>query len=158
MSNATDKKENSYFNLNINGLGYISHVRQVTNGNSTFTCCTLNALSGPTENADYTRFDITVAGKEATSLINRCQKSCDDDKKVMIGFVLSGVKPDIFTLSKGEHAGESRVSLKSRLIRVDWVKIDGEIVYKAERPDSSASTPPAKDKGEPQKQYVPNSF
>lgn len=73
-------KETNYFNLNINGLGYITNVRQVVNGNSKFTCCTLNALSGPTDNADYTRFDVTVAGKDATSLINRCQKSCDEDK------------------------------------------------------------------------------
>ncbi|EHI5302097.1 DUF3577 domain-containing protein, partial [Salmonella enterica] len=68
MSGNTDKKEVNYFNLNISGLGYISNVRQVVNGNSKFTCCTLNALTGPTDNADYTRFDVTVAGKDATSL------------------------------------------------------------------------------------------
>ncbi|CIL99788.1 Uncharacterised protein [Salmonella enterica subsp. enterica serovar Typhi] len=31
----------------------------------------------------------------------------------MIGFVLSGIKSDIFTLAKGDHAGENRVSLKT---------------------------------------------
>ncbi|EEH4118732.1 DUF3577 domain-containing protein [Salmonella enterica subsp. enterica serovar Newport] len=155
MSGNTDKKEVNYFNLNISGLGYISNVRQVVNGNSKFTCCTLNALTGPTDNADYTRFDVTVAGKDATSLINRCQKACDEDKKVMISFVLSGIKPDIFTLSKGEHAGENRVSLKTRLIRIDWIKIDKEIVYKAEKP---TSTPPVQDQTPQQKQYAENSF
>ncbi|EGO7326723.1 DUF3577 domain-containing protein [Salmonella enterica] len=149
-------KETNYFNLHVNGLGYITNVRQVVNGNSRFTCCTLNALSGPTDNADYTRFDVTVAGKDATSLINRCQKSCDEDKKVMIGFVLSGIKTDIFTLTKGEHAGENRVCLKTRLIRVDWIKIDGKIVHKAEKPDST-STPPAQNQSA-QKQYAPDSF
>ncbi|EMJ2325044.1 DUF3577 domain-containing protein, partial [Salmonella enterica] len=39
MSGNTDKKEANYFNLNINGLGYISNVRQVVNGTSKFTCC-----------------------------------------------------------------------------------------------------------------------
>ncbi|ECW8929505.1 DUF3577 domain-containing protein, partial [Salmonella enterica] len=29
-------KETNYFNLNINGLGYITNVRQVVNGNSKF--------------------------------------------------------------------------------------------------------------------------
>ncbi|EAA9217000.1 DUF3577 domain-containing protein [Salmonella enterica] len=149
-------KETNYFNLHVNGLGYITNVRQVVNGNSRFTCCTLNALSGPTDNADYTRFDVTVAGKDATSLINRCQKSCDEDKKVMIGFVLSGIKTDIFTLTKGDHSGENRVSLKTRLIRVDWIKIDGKIAYKAEKPDST-STPPAQNQSA-QKQYAPDSF
>ncbi|EEP9821182.1 DUF3577 domain-containing protein [Salmonella enterica subsp. diarizonae] len=154
MSGNTDKKEVNYFNLNINGLGYIGNVRKIENGNSAFTCCTLNALCGPTDKADYVRFDVTVAGKDATSLINRCQKACDEDKKVMIAFVLSGVKPDIFTLSKGEHAGENRVSLKTRLIRIDWIKVDGEIVYKAEK---AGSTPPAQNQTS-QKQYVEDSF
>ena len=146
-------KETNYFNLNISGLGYITNVRQVVNGNSKFTCCTLNALSGPTDNADYTRFDVTVAGKEATSLINRWMKSCEADKKVMIGFVLSGIKSEIFTLTKGEHAGENRVSLKTRLIRVDWIKIDGEIVHKAEKPNS---TPPTQ--SQPSQPYPADSF
>lgn len=149
-------KENNYFNLSINGLGYITNVRQVVNGNSKFTCCTLNALSGPTDNADYTRFDVTVAGKDATSLINRCQKSCDEDKKVMVGFVLSGIQPGIFTLTKGEHEGENRVTLKTRLIRVDWIKVDGKIVFKAEK---SNSTPPAQSQpAQKQNQYVSDSF
>ncbi|MDR8470641.1 DUF3577 domain-containing protein, partial [Acinetobacter baumannii] len=84
-----------------------------------FLSCVINALSGPTDNPAYVRFDISVAGKEASSLIARCQKAVDEDKKVLLGFNLSNPSTDIFTLNKGDHAGEQRVSLKARLIKVE---------------------------------------
>lgn len=49
---------------------------------------------------------ISVAGKDATSLIGRCQKAVDEDKKVLIGFTLSNPSADIFTFNKGDHASE----------------------------------------------------
>ena len=119
-SNASNTgKSKDYFNLTINGLGYLSNVRQVNAQSGTFISCVINALSGPSDSPSYVRFDVTVAGKEASSLINRCQKAVDEDKKVLIGFVLSNPSTDIFQLKNGEHAGESRVSLKARLIKVD---------------------------------------
>lgn len=96
----------------------------------------VNALSGPTDSPTYVRFDTTVAGKEATDLISRCQKAVDEDQKVLLSFTLSNLTSDIFTLNKGEHAGEQRVSLKARLIKVDWIKIDQAMVYKAEKTES----------------------
>lgn len=158
MSNANQAQQNAtknteYFNLTINGMGYLSNVRQVNGPNGTFISCVVNALSGPTDNASYTRFDCTVSGKEASSLINRCQKACDEDKKVLLGFVLSNPKTDIFTLNSGEHAGEQRVSLKARIIRIDWIKIGQEKVFQAEK---SHSQPPQQ--GSAQPSYAENSF
>ena len=87
MSSQTQQAstKTEYFNLTIKGMGYLSNIRQVNGPNGTFISCVVNGLSGPTDNASYTRFDVTVAGKEASSLINRCQKSVDEDKKVLIG-------------------------------------------------------------------------
>ena len=82
-----------------------------------------------------------------------CQKAVDEDRKVLLGFTLSNLSTDIFTLNKGEHAGEQRVSLKARLIKVDWIKIGQEMVYKAEKSDSQ---PPQN--GTMQQQYAENSF
>lgn len=73
-------KSKDYFNLTINGLGYLSNVRQVNAQTGTFISCVINALSGPSDSPSYVRFDVTVAGKEASSLINRCQKAVDEDK------------------------------------------------------------------------------
>lgn len=70
------------------------------------------------------------------------------------GFTLSNLTSDIFTLNKGDHAGEQRVSLKARLIKVDWFKIGQAMVFKAEK---SESVPPTKTT-EQAKQYTDNSF
>jgi hypothetical protein len=154
-SNANNNgKSKDYFNLTINGLGYLSNVRQVNAQSGTFISCVINALSGPSDSPSYVRFDVTVAGKEASSLINRCQKAVDEDKKVLIGFVLSNPSTDIFQLKNGEHAGESRVSLKARLIKVDWVKIGQDMVFKTER----AEPQQAPNAASQQQSYAENSF
>lgn len=154
-SNASNiGKSKDYFNLTINGLGYLSNVRQVNAQSGTFISCVINALSGPSDSPSYVRFDVTVAGKEASSLINRCQKAVDEDKKVLIGFVLSNPSTDIFQLKNGEHAGESRVSLKARLIKVDWIKIGQDMVFKTER----AEPHQAQNTASQQQSYADNSF
>lgn len=154
-SNASNTgKSKDYFNLTINGLGYLSNVRQVNAQSGTFISCVINALSGPSVSPSYVRFDVTVAGKEASSLINRCQKAVDEDKKVLIGFVLSNPSTDIFQLKNGEHAGESRVSLKARLIKVDWIKIGQDMVFKTER----AEPQHVQNAASQQQSYAENSF
>jgi len=152
-STASTSQKTEYFNLNISGLGYLNSVRRINGPNGTFISCVINALSGPTDNPKYVRFDVTVAGKEASSLINRCQKSVDEDKKVLLGFTLSNPSTDIFTLNTGDHAGEQRVSLKARLIGIDWVKIGQDMVFKAEKSDS---VPPQGSQA--QQSYAEDSF
>lgn len=151
--NNTTSAKTEYFNLTIKGLGYLSNIRQVNYQNGAFLSCVINALSGPTDNPSYVRFDIVVAGKEATSLIGRCQKSVDEDKKVLLGFTMSNPSTDIFTLNKGDHAGEQRVSFKARLIKVDWIKVGQNMVYKSEKQDS---VPP--NNGSAQQEYAEDSF
>lgn len=135
-ANTTSTKA-EYFNLNIKGLDYLSNIRRIKTLNGGFLSVVIKALSGPTDNPTYVRFDATVAGKEATDLISRCQKAVDEDQKVLLGFTHSNLMSDIFTLNKGDHAGEQRVSLKPRLIKVDWIKIGLAVVYKSERSDST---------------------
>ncbi|HFP1464709.1 TPA: DUF3577 domain-containing protein, partial [Escherichia coli] len=77
----------------------------------------------------------------------------DEDRKVLIGFTMSNPSTDIFTLNRGEHAGEQRVSLKARLIKVEWIKIGQDMVYKTEK---SESIPPQN--GNTPREYAENSF
>ncbi|PVZ81180.1 hypothetical protein C9426_31790 [Serratia sp. S1B] len=153
QSTATQNQA-SYFNLHIEGLGYLSNIREITTANGSFLSCVINALHGSTEKPEYTRFDVTVSGKEANDLLRRCQKAVDEEKKVLLGFKLSNLTADVFTLTKGDHAGEPRPSLKARLIKVSWIKVGQEMVYKAEK---SAPTPEAPGSIE-QKQYVDDAF
>lgn len=155
MSQATStQNQTSYFNLYVDGLGYLSNLREVTTANGSFLTCVINALHGSTEKPDYTRFDVTISGKEASSLLRRCQKAVDEEKKVLLGFKLSNLTADVFTLTKGDHAGETRPTLKARLIKISWIKVGQEMVYKAEK---SAPTPEAPS-SDSKKQYPDNAF
>ncbi|HBT8071003.1 TPA: DUF3577 domain-containing protein [Klebsiella pneumoniae] len=147
--------ETNYFNLHVTGLGYLNNVREVQTRNGSMLCCSINALTGATDNPGYTRFDIMVVGKESSELILRCQKAIAEEKKVLLGFPLSNLSADVFTLTKGEHAGEVRPSLKARLIKVNWIKIGSEMVYKEEKPEPSV--PSAPDVPSP-KQFGDNQF
>lgn len=147
--------ENKYFNLHINGIGYLSNIRQVNGPKGQFLSAVINALSGPTDNPAYVRFDTTVAGENNVRLVNRCIKAVDEDKKVLMGFTLSNPSTDIFTLTRGDHAGEQRVSLKARLISIDWIRVGKEMVYKAEK---AQSVPPSDDTASEGRQYAADSF
>lgn len=92
--------------------------------------------------------------KEVSNFINRCQKAVDENKKVLIGFVLSNPSMGIFLLKNGEHSNESHISLKARLIKVDWVKIGQDMVYKTER----AELQQAPNVASQQQSYAENSF
>ncbi|CAP78619.1 hypothetical protein LF82_670 [Escherichia coli LF82] len=137
---AQPKPQSSYFNLHIDGLGYLSNIREINTATGSFLSCTINALHGSTEKPEYTRFDVTVSGKQTTSLIRRCQNAVNEEKKVLIGFKLSNLTADVFTLTKGDHAGESRASLKARLIKISFIKVGQNMVYKAEKSESSDSS------------------
>lgn len=52
-----------YFILNIKGLGYPSNIRRIETLSLGFVSVVINALSGPTDNPTYVRFDATVASK-----------------------------------------------------------------------------------------------
>lgn len=145
---AQPKPQSGYFNLHIDGLGYVSHLREITTATGSFLTCVINALHGSMDKPEYTRFDVTVSGKEAHALMLRCQNAVAEEKKVLIGFRLSNLNPEIFTLNKGDHAGESRVSLRARLIKVSWIKVNQTMVYKAEKPASMAPAVPASPQSE----------
>ncbi|MCH2557666.1 MAG: STY4534 family ICE replication protein [Alcanivorax sp.] len=125
--------EKSYFDLHITGLGYLNRIREVTpRKGDAFLACDIAALNGPSDSPEYRRFDVRVSGSEAQHLIRRCQQAVEAERKVLIGFHLGDLWADTFTYSKGKRAGEQGVSLKARLLFVSWIKVDGQLVYKAE--------------------------
>ncbi|MGQ0697512.1 MAG: STY4534 family ICE replication protein [Panacagrimonas sp.] len=129
----TTSSEKSYFDLHITGLGYLNRIREVKpkKGDS-FLACDIAALNGSSDNVSYVRFDARVSGTEAQHLVRRCNNAVEAKKKVMIGFRLGDLWTDIFTYTKGNNAGKPGVSLKVRLLFISWIKVDGQLVYKAE--------------------------
>lgn len=139
MNPSSDK---SYFDLHITGLGYLNRIREVQpRKGDAFLACDIAALNGPSDSPDYRRFDVRVSGSEAQHLIRRCQQAVEAERKVLIGFRLGDLWADTFTYSKGKRAGEQGVSLKARLLFVSWIKVDGQLVYKAE-PKATDDTSP----------------
>lgn len=138
----TTSNEKSFFDLHITGLGYLNRIRQVKpRKGDPFLACDIAALNGPSDDVTYVRFDTRVSGSEAQHLVRRCIQAVEGDKKVMIGFRLGDLWTDIFTYSKGKHAGEQGVSLKGRLLFISWIKVDGKLVYKAEPKPTEAAEP-----------------
>ena len=115
-----------YFDLDINGIGYLNRVREVTpEGRSPFLSVTIAALRGPADNVQHTHFDCVVAGEEAKDLVRQLLPAVEADRKVLVGFRLSDLQAETFTFKQGDRAGCTGISLKSRLLRFLWIRVDG---------------------------------
>src|SRR5579863_2829942 len=118
-ASSSTRPKKSYFDLHIDGVGYVNRIREVTpKRGAPFLACEVAALVGPADSVEYRRFDVRVSGTDAQHLIRRCEQAVKDEKKVLIGFRLGDLWIDIFKYSKGPKEGETGVSLKARLLFV----------------------------------------
>ncbi len=128
MSNNESQK---YFDLHTTGIGYLNRVREVTpKEGSPFLSVTIAALRGSVENVQYTHFECRVSGKQAQEIVRQVKPAVEGKLKVLIGFTLSDLYGETFTFKNGDKAGETGISLKARLLRVSWAKVDGQPFYK----------------------------
>ncbi len=139
------ESDSSYFDLHTFGVGYVNRIREVApkqgRKGDPFLACTIAALNGPRSNVVYRYYDVRVSGKDAQHLIRRCKPACDAEKKVLIGFCVGDEWTDIFVYPANHaKAGKTGVSEKARLLFIGWIKIDGELVYRAK--DRSAKEAP----------------
>ncbi|MES9970043.1 MAG: STY4534 family ICE replication protein [Candidatus Thiodiazotropha sp.] len=125
-SNETQK----YFDLHTTGIGYLNRVQEVTpkEGNP-FLSVTIAALRGSVDNVQYTHFECHVSGKKAQEVVRKLKPAVEDKLKVLMGFTLSDLYGESFIFKNGDKAGETGVSLKARLLRVSWAKVDGQPFY-----------------------------
>ena len=130
MSNSS----NEYFDLHVNGLGYLRRARQVTPKQgqrfNPFWAVEVHAIHGPRDSVTFVYFDCRVSGEEAGKVIQDLESNINNkDRKVLAGFRIGDIVPETYV--KGN---ETRVSLKGRLLRLGWVKVDGKVVYTAPQP------------------------
>lgn len=129
----TTSTTTQYFNLHTSGIGYIARIREVTpKRGQPFLACKVSALCGAADAVEYRPFDCRVSGAEAEKLVRRCQEAVEAERKVLIGFNIGDIYPDMY-----ESQGETRVMMKGRLLRIDWIKVDGQNVYSAPRRETS---------------------
>ena len=121
-----------YFDLHTTGIGYLNRVREVTpKEGEPFLSVTIAALRGSVDNAQYTHFECRVSGKQAQEIVRQLKPAVEDSAKVLIGFTLSDLYAEAFTFKNGDKAGETGISLKARLLRIAWAKVDGQPFYTA---------------------------
>ena len=106
-----------------------------------FTACTIAAMRGAAGQVEYTKFDCRVSGTEAKQIVRLLEPEVAAKKSVIIGFKLGDIYPEAFTFEKGERKGEQGVSIKGRLLKVKFAKVDGEAVTLPAQPteDSQAT-------------------
>lgn len=139
MSDNTSK----YFDLHISGIGYLNRARIVEpKKGAPFLAVDITAIHGDSDDPQKTRFDCRVSGAEAKKVIEQFMPQINDQgrmaadgttlrHKVLAGFRLGDLYTDVFTYDKGDKKGTTGVSLKARLLLLDWVKVDGKTVYQA---------------------------
>lgn len=134
----------NHFNLYTTGAAYLSRIRTETpeDGKEPYLSCTLGALVGEYGNnlkPEYRYFNVRVypINLKTYQLVEGCEEPIIAESKVMVGFRLNDIWPKTFTLNKGENAGKKGVAFQSQLIEIDWVRIDNQLTYKAERQQQS---------------------
>jgi ribosome biogenesis SPOUT family RNA methylase Rps3 len=134
--------QSSYFNLHVEGVGYLNRVRNVKpKQGQAYLACTVSAMRGSTEDVGYTKFDCIVSGLEAQKVVAQLEPDVAQEKRVIIGFRIADIYPELFTYQKGERKGQTGVSIKGRLLRVKFVKVNGEPMFVAQpAPSSEAET------------------
>ncbi|QKS30666.1 MAG: DUF3577 domain-containing protein [Candidatus Accumulibacter similis] len=117
----------SYFNLHVEGVGYLNRVRTVKpKKGQEFLACTVAALRGSDSDVSYTKFDCRVSGADAQAIVKRLENDVAADKSVIIGFRIADIYPEMFTFEKGDRKGQPGVSIKGRLLRIKFAKVNGE--------------------------------
>ena len=58
----------------------------------------------------------------------------------IVGFKLGDIYPEVFTYEKGERKGQQGVSIKARLLKVKFAKVEGQAVALPESPKADEAT------------------
>lgn len=131
MSNTNQSQEKRAYNHHISGYGFLNRARVVpVKRGEDFLAVDVTALEGVFDgnwdDIEKTRYDCKVVGNVAKTIIADHMDAINDrDITVMAAFKLGGCKPDIYL---HENTGEHRVSLKSRLLKISWMKVGDNVV------------------------------
>ena len=130
MSNQAEAtNQSSFFNLHVEGVGYLNRVRRVKpKKGQEFLACTVAALRGSDSDVSYTKFDCRVSGADAQEVVKRLEADVTAEKAVIIGFRIADIYPEMFTFEQGDRKGQPGVAIKGRLLRIKFAKVNGESI------------------------------
>jgi hypothetical protein len=131
-----------YYDISVRACGFINRLREVKpESGAAYLTCTFAALRGPKgERATPTYFDVKVVGEKAKTLLQNVKSVINDrSRQVFASVRLSDLTVASFTRQKGERKGETGYALKSRLLTIDSLAIDGVVTYRrAEDPTNGS--------------------
>lgn len=135
-----NQQASEFFNLHVNGLGYLNRVRWVeVNGRGRkaekFLACSISALRGNADDVTYTYFDLRVSGEEAIDVVQNLMDTANNrDRKVLVHFRIGDIYPhgyerDVRDRDRPTGQKEWATLIKGRLILINSAKVDGEVVF-----------------------------
>jgi len=74
----------------------------------------------------YLHLECRVSGSEAQHIVRQLRPAVEDKLRVLVGFRASDLFAERFTHKNGSKAGQIGVSLKARLLRISWAKVEGQ--------------------------------
>ena len=151
QANNQTNQDQKYFDLHVAGIGYLYRVREVqVKRGQPFLAVEVSALHGEADDVNYTRFDCRVSGKEAQEVIRLLMPEIQGKKKVLVSFKLGDLYTETFVYDRNHaKAGETGVSLKARILKIHWAKVDGKHVLPV------SSDTPTEDVPATHQQHIP---
>lgn len=129
----------THFDLHTTGVGYLNRAREVKPQSGKkfkpFWSVGISALHGNINDVEYSRIDTIIVGSDACELIKQYKQDINQqDSRVICGFKIGDIYAEPFINNKGE----SRAVIKGRLLYIAWIKVNGDMVYKAEKPQTES--------------------
>ena len=122
-----------YYDISVRACGFLNRARKVEpKDRASFFACSFAALRGPKgERAEPTYFDLKVVGGPAAQLLAQYKSVINDrSRQVFASVKLSDLYVHTFVRTKGEYKGETGCAVKSRLLVIESLAIDGIVVYR----------------------------
>lgn len=132
-----NSNSNDYFNLHTKGLCYVNRFRAVSTRKDTFYSVTLGFLRGHVDEVEKTYIDCVIRNDDALEILTQYQDAINGDSKVMAVAIVG----DIFAQTYKKKDGSLAAGIKGRLIGLNQLKVDGDVVFKRENADQDNDIP-----------------
>ncbi|MBE0469807.1 MAG: DUF3577 domain-containing protein [Methyloprofundus sp.] len=135
MTTVNNQAQNNFFNLHTKGIGYINRFRLVNpkgKKSQPFCAVTIGFLRGSADEVEYTYIDTIIRNKEVCELLKQHESAINDENSKVLGVCVVG---DIYAETFTKHDNSIAAGIKGRLIGLNQLKINGNVVYQRERED-----------------------
>lgn len=138
MSISTETK---YFDLVTRGVAYVNNARIVpVEKGEDYLCVNLSFLEGNANDVNYVRMSARVRVQESADLLGKYIDQINSDQDKVIACVqVGGLRLGTYTSKAEATKGQIVPSLATNLLSIDTLKINGDVVFKAEKSDGEAS-------------------